>query len=246
MNAVAIVQARMGSTRLPGKALLPLGGTTVLGCVVDRLRAGKELHDIVIATSIDPSDDAVVREAQRLDVRISRGPLSDVLGRYAEAMHAVDADPVVRITADCPLIDGTLIDTMLASYRLQPCDYFSNTLERTFPRGLDTEIVAARALEVARTEADRPYEREHVTPFLYGHPERFALRSYVAADGSNRSDLRWTLDTPDDYRFLQCVYETVVHVRPRDVTTQSVLDALERDPALRGINATVRQKELGE
>lgn len=248
MKRVAIIQARTGSTRLPGKVLLPLGGTTVLGCVVDRLQACTQIAEIVVATTTLAGDDAVESEAARLKVGAFRGASDDVLERFCAAAQACGADIVVRITADCPLIDGALVDCMMMTFdeRQPECDYLSNTIARTFPRGLDAEIFTYAALKKAAEEADEPYQREHVTPYLYQHPELFAISQYTDPAGEDHSSMRWTLDTPEDFTFLQAVYAACPHGSPRDITTAEVLNALARDPTLLNINRHVRQKTLGE
>lgn len=245
MNAIAVVQARMGSTRLPGKVLLPLAGTTVLGCVVERLSRCGSLNGIVIATSELAQDDPVVAEAERLRVPSIRGDADDVLARYCVAARSSGADPVVRITSDCPLIDPEIVDAIVAAFGQGECDYASNTLERTYPRGLDAEVVAREALDRAGRDASESYEREHVTPHLYRHPESFRLRSYRAPDGTDRSALRWTLDTPEDFAFVQAAYAACAHRVPSDVRTADLLAAIARSPELTAINAGVAQKESG-
>ncbi|MFN2448651.1 MAG: cytidylyltransferase domain-containing protein [Candidatus Baltobacteraceae bacterium] len=246
MKAVAIIQARMGSTRLPGKVLKPLAKTTVLGCVVDRLKASRKLHAVVVATSSDREDDAVVHACKALGVAAVRGSAQDVLARLTHAARSSAADTVVRITADCPLIDGTLVDDMLAEFSIRSCDYLSNTLVRTYPRGLDAEIFTFEALARADREASRPYEREHVTPYLYQHPRLFRLHPYVDSSGADRSNMRWTLDTAQDYTFVQAVFAAIPFRSPRDVTTRGVLALLRAHPSIAQINAGVRQKHLGE
>ena len=246
MKRVAIIQARIGSTRLPGKVLLPLAGTTVLDCVVQRVRRCRKLDEIVVATSTLAEDDAVAAHASSLGATVSRGSADDVLARFADAAVSVSADAVVRITSDCPLIDPQLIDCMLAQFESQACDYLSNTVTRTFPRGLDTEIFTRSVLMQARAAALEPYQREHVTPYLYQHPELFDIRQYVDPSGADHSRMRWTLDTPEDYEFLKKVYAACVHSAPGDVTTADVLRALETHPHLLELNRGVRQKVLGE
>ena len=237
----------MGSTRLPGKVLLPLAGTSVLGCVVDRLRAASGLDDLIVATSLLDCDDPVVAECERLGVSSFRGSAEDVLARYRAAAAAAGAEVVVRITSDCPLIDGELVGALLRDFEMgESCDYLSNTLVRSYPRGLDTEIVRFTALERADREAALPYEREHVTPYLYRHPERFALRAYVDPGGEDRSRMRWTVDAAEDYAFVRAVYAACPHRAPREVGTAEVLRAIARDPSLPSLNASVRQKALGE
>lgn len=247
MKRVAIIQARTGSTRLPGKVLMPLGGATVLGCVVDRLSPARLIDEVVVATSTEKPDDAVERHAQELGVRTFRGSAQDVLGRFYGAASAFHGEIVVRITADCPLIDAALIDAMLEVFAKTPgCDYLSNTLERTYPRGLDAEIFTMHGLERVNREAHASYEREHVTPYFYQHPEIFALHSYTNPDGTDHSQLRWTLDTPEDYAFLQAVYQRCAHTAPREVTAAEVIALLEREPDVAQLNARVPQKVLGE
>ncbi len=247
MKRLAIIQARTGSTRLPGKVLMPLGGSTVLGCVVDRLCAARRIDEVVVATSIRSDDDAVEQHARELGVGIFRGSAQDVLARFFGAASFSRADIIVRITADCPLIDGALVDTMLEAYAGKPgCDYMSNTLVRTYPRGLDTEIFTMDALTRAHREAGVPYQREHVTPYFYQNPQLFMMYSYTDPSSADYSHMRWTLDTAEDYAFLQAVYERLAHRAPRDIQTAGVIALLEREPAISQLNAGVRQKTLSE
>lgn len=236
----------MGSARLPGKVLLPLGGTSVLGCVIDRLQACSMVNGIVVATSTLTADEAVASEAARLGAQTYRGSADDVLDRFAGAARAAQAGVIVRITADCPLIDPGLVDEMLEAYASAAADYMSNTMPRTFPRGLDVEIFSASCLERTALLASEPHQREHVTPYIYEHAETFALRGYINPDGTDNSAMRWTLDTPDDYVFLQAVYESAHPKRPRNLATSAVLDVLARHPQLSQLNAHVIQKRLGQ
>jgi spore coat polysaccharide biosynthesis protein SpsF len=204
------------------------------------------LDGIIVATSVLAGDEAVVAEAARLSVATSRGAAEDVLERFYDAASEARAELVVRITSDCPLIDAEVLDAMLEAYAAAPCDYLSNTIVRTYPRGLDVEIIPYSALKRAKDEALERYEREHVTPYFYRHPELFGLRNYLDPSGTNRSNLRWTLDTPEDYEFLLRIYESCEYIAPRDVTTARVLNALAEDASLTTINARVRQKSLAE
>ncbi len=248
MNTVAIVQARMSSTRLPGKVLLPLGGDTVLGCVVGRLRRARRLDSLAIGTSTDAADDAIVAAAHALGVVCHRGPLDDVLERFAMVARQCAADTVVRITADCPLIDPQVVDAMVERFDAAaaagaPCDYVTNALQRTFPRGLDAEVLSRAALLRAAAEATQPLEREHVTPYLYRDGGGFRLCQHWAA--RDLSQHRWTLDTADDYRFLQRVFE-LLGDRWREAGYEEIAALLDRHPEVVGINRDVRQKQLGE
>ncbi len=198
---VAVVQARMSSTRLPGKVLADLGGRPVLEWVVSRLRDSRELAGVVVATSDEPGDDPV---AEAAPARVVRGPLADVLGRYAIAARDLGFEGLVRVTADCPLIDPAVVDEVVAAWRAGEADYVANVIEpRTYPVGMDTEVVSADALLAADAEATEPYDREHVTPFVRSRPERFPQRA-VTLDPP-RPDVRLTLDTAEDLERLRAV-----------------------------------------
>ncbi|MBI6546608.1 MAG: glycosyltransferase family protein [Cyanobacteria bacterium NC_groundwater_1444_Ag_S-0.65um_54_12] len=241
MRVVAIIQARMGSTRLPGKVLLALGGQTVLAHVIARVQAAP-VADIVVATTVCPSDDVVVEEAKRCGARWFRGSEDDVLARYHLAAQQSGARVVLRVTADCPLLDpgvlGTLIETFVAQLGAG-VDYASNTLQRTYPRGLDAEVFTAAALETAFLQATKPHEREHVTPYLYQHPELFRL--YHLVNDVDLSHHRWTLDTLEDFQLLDAIFRALAG---GPITTQRVLAYLDRHPELVRLNAHVAQKKL--
>ena len=241
MTTLAIVQARMGSTRLPGKVLAELGGRPMLARVVERLRRARTLDGVVVATSRGAGDDPVARLCAELGVPVYRGSEEDVLDRYARAAEEFGADVVVRITADCPLVDPAVVDLVVERFRAADADYASNTLERTYPQGLDVEVFRREALEAAAQEAKEPWERAHVTPFLYRHPERFALASVRQERDASRH--RWTVDTPED---LELVRELYAGVGRFDAGWLEVLELVEGEPALTGINASVRQKRLEE
>ena len=182
-KVVAIIQARMGSTRLPGKVLLELAGRTMLGRVVRRVRLAGLVDEVVVATTNAPADDPIVDECRRLPVACFRGSEHDVVERYHRAAAAYRADVVVRITADCPLIDPEVTDHVIRAFLQHRPDYASNTLHRTYPRGLDTEVFTAAALARACHEASEPYQRTHVTPYIYQHPEYFRLLAVTRCEG---------------------------------------------------------------
>ena len=211
MKAIAIIQARMGSSRLPGKVLMKLGNKSVLARVIERVSAASELDQIIVATTVLEQDDAVSDEAKDLGVAVFRGDEQDVLSRYYHAAKQCQSDLVVRITSDCPLYDGALLDKMLVEAKQlliteKRFDYMSNTIERTYPQGLDTEIFTLAALEKAHHAATSPYDREHVTPYIYKNsPELFRVKNF-----SNEIDLsshRWTLDTAEDYEYISGIYD---------------------------------------
>ena len=201
-SVIAVVQARMGSSRLPGKVLADLGGRPVLELMLARLRRAHVDH-LVVATSDGTGDDPVAALVEHLGLPVVRGPEADVLGRFLLALDRFPADDIVRLTADCPLIDPVVVDSAVGLHRRTGADYTSNSLERTFPDGLDVEVVRADALRQAGAEAVDPAEREHVTPFLHHHPERFTLASLET--GEQLAHERWTLDTPEDLDRLRTI-----------------------------------------
>lgn len=235
MSTAIVVQARMGSTRLPGKVLKDIAGRPMLSYQMERLRRVKRAERIVVATTDQPADDAVERFCQKEKIACVRGSEHDVLARYHLAIERFPADVVVRITADCPLIDPAIVDEAIAAY--EP-DYVSNMLETTYPYGMAVEVFSAQALREAHREAKDPAEREHVTPFIYRHPKRYRLRSLTMAP--NLSHHRWTVDTPEDFELVSRLLKTL---KPH-FTLQDVLAVLDEHPDWCAINAHVEQKAL--
>jgi spore coat polysaccharide biosynthesis protein SpsF len=240
MRTLAMVQARMGSTRLPGKVLMDLGGETVLSRVVRRLRRAALVDEVVVATTDSPGDDVIVRECRRLDTRCFRGSESDVLDRYYRAAQAYAAGAVVRVTADCPLIDAELVDETVGVFQDRLADYASNLFPRTYPRGLDVEVFTMGALERNWREAREPYQREHVTPYFYEHPELFRLASLYGQ--TDYSQYRWTLDTAADLDLLRTIYARLDN--RDDFGWREAIEVMEREPELAELNAHVVQKAL--
>jgi spore coat polysaccharide biosynthesis protein SpsF len=206
-RVVAIIQARMGSTRLPGKILMDIAGKTMLERVVERVRQATSVDEVVVATSVDPKDDQVALFCVRKEIPHSRGPNQDVLARFVDAACEHQADVIVRITADCPLIDPGVIDKTVEHFLSQnsEVDFGSNrgkgAINRTYPIGMDVEVIARKALERAAMEASQEYEREHVTPHLYEVPGRF--RTVSIDSGGDYGHLRWTVDTEEDLEFVR-------------------------------------------
>ncbi len=240
MKITAIVQARMGSTRLPGKVLMDLRGETVLARVVGRLRRAKRVDEIVVATTNSVADDAIVRECSRLKVSSFRGSEDDVLDRYYQAARVCAAGAVVRITSDCPVIDPQLVDETIGLFQRQHVDYASNSFPRTYPRGLDTEVFTIAALEQAWRDAHKPHEREHVTPYFYEHPELFRLVSQCGR--IDYSQYRWTLDTAEDLELLRTMYARFGNLD--DFSWGDAIQLMEREPELAELNSRVVQKAL--
>jgi spore coat polysaccharide biosynthesis protein SpsF len=230
----------MGSRRLPGKVLMDLGGETVLARVVQCLRRAARVHEIVVATSTSAEDDAIVRQCARLQVRCTRGSEPDVLDRYYRSAEASSAEAVVRITADNPLIDPEIVDAVVHEFLASHCDYASNALEPSYPLGLDVEIFTRAALARAWREARKHYEREHVTPYIYEHPELFHLLSLKA--DADYSQYRWTLDTAEDLQFLRAVFAVLKN--RENFGWRDVLRLMQDEPQLAQLNAGVVQKAV--
>lgn len=244
MKRVAIVQARMGSTRLPGKVMLPLGNDSVLAAVIGRLRRAARLDEVWIATTTAEDDAAIVAEAARLGAPCFRGDAQDVLARYHGAAAAAGADIVLRVTSDCPLIDPGVVGEVIARFgEGEDYDYMTIGLVRTYPRGLDTEIMTRAALDRAFAEARAPEEREHVTPYLYRNPQLFRLGEQRGTP--DLSAHRWTLDTPEDYRMLTALVGLLGADWMR-ADYRHIAAVLDAHPEVFGINQTIRQKTLGE
>lgn len=241
MTRIGIVtQARMTSTRLPGKVLQQAGGLSMLAHHVTRARGAGV--PVIVATTVNGSDDPVVAEAIALGVDVHRGGEDDVLGRFAGAAAAYDLDVVVRVTADCPLIDGAVIRRGIEAFLTSdnPRAYVSNTLERTYPRGLDFEVFSASALREADANAAEGFEREHVTPYFYVD-DRPARPHIAITRSGDASDLRITLDTPEDLVLLRTLIEDhgAAH---RDA--EDLIALLRERPDLTAVNQHVEQKRL--
>ncbi len=243
---VAIIQARMGSTRLPGKVLAPIAGKPMLAQMIERTRRAKTLQDVLVATTLDSADDPIADVCERLGYSLYRGSVADVLDRYYQAASEVQAGIIVRLTGDCPLHDPEVIDHTVAEFQRAGVDFAANRLpppwKRTYPIGLDTEVCTFQALKTAWAEADQPHQREHVMPYLYEVPGRF--RTLLIHHETDLGHLRWTVDTPED---LQAVREIYARFAGRnDFSWKEVLALYEREPGLAEINRGVQHKRHGE
>jgi spore coat polysaccharide biosynthesis protein SpsF len=233
---VAIIQARMGSSRLPGKVLADVAGAPLLARMVERVRRAHTLSAVVVATPEGPADAPVRALAARLGIGCFAGSEEDVLARYAGAAERFGADPVVRLTADCPLVDPELIDRCVERFREGAFDHVA--LGGEFPDGLDTEVVATAVLRRAHAEARLASEREHVTPWIWKRPERF--RCAVVAFPRACAGWRWTVDEPADLAFVRAVYDRL-H-RPGHVFGwRDVAALVDREPALMALNAGIER-----
>jgi spore coat polysaccharide biosynthesis protein SpsF len=240
MKVVAIIQARMGSTRLPGKVMKDIVGTTMLDRVFSRTSRSSSVDEVLIATSMLPQDEPIVGECERLGATCFRGSENDVLDRYFKAAKSRNASIVVRITSDCPLIDPQVVDRVVEELISSGADYSSNTVSRTYPRGLDTEAMKAEALQSAWEKADRPHQREHVTPYIYQNPSLFRIHHVTIEE--DLSSLRWTVDTREDLEFARKVFE---HLSSNtEFTWRDVMSLLKENPDIAALNSHIRQKGL--
>jgi spore coat polysaccharide biosynthesis protein SpsF len=239
MRIVCVIQARMSSTRLPGKVLLPLAGREVLAHILDRLAVCETIDDVVVATSDQPSDDVLAQWCDLHGVPVFRGNLDDVLDRYYQcAVHAC-ADAVVRITADCPALDPTIVDEVVRGFKASNFDLFY--LGGEFPDGLDCAVFSFSTIERAWREATLKSEREHVGPYVVNHPEWFRLGSLEKFIGMGHH--RWTLDEPRDLAFLQAVFERLHRPDGKPFLAGDIFDLLDREPDLLSANQGIVRNE---
>ena len=229
MKTVAIIQARMGSSRMPGKIFSDLSGRPVLAWVLDAAHATLGVDALWIATSVEPADDEVAIWCQSNGIPVHRGSEHDVLGRYIGAIDASGAEVVVRITADCPFLDPAVIAQTIRLRAVTCADYVSNIDPPTWPDGLDCEVIKSTALRVAAQEATRAAQREHVTPFIRNNRARFSSETLIAPLPGLAKE-RWTLDTPSDLEFLRAVASRLPAGRAPSFL--DVLDVLDRHPNL--------------
>ncbi len=242
LKTVAIVQARMASTRLPGKVLMDLGGQTVLARVIRRLSRATLINQVAIATTTANADSAIVAEATRLGTDCFRGSEQDVLGRYLAASEAFSADVVVRVTSDCPVIDPVMADDVVQDFFNERADFAFNDVPDRLPRGLDVEVFSLQALRRAGQMTCGKYQREHVTPVFYDSPGIFKVVKLRAEQ--DFSQYRWTLDTPEDLQLIRAIYG---HFSNRDdFGWLEVAEWMERAPELSRINSHVIQKSTYE
>lgn len=237
---LAILQARISSSRLPRKVLQPILKKPMLLRQIERTNRSREIDRLIIATSTDPSDDPIAAACEEAGVACFRGNLTDVLDRFVQAARPHQPAIVVRLTGDCPLTDPEVIDQTIRFFEAGEYDYVSNIIPPTFPDGLDVEVMRFTCLEEAGREAVLPSHREHVTVFLRAHPERYRLGN-LARPG-DLSHLRWTVDEPEDLEFVRRVYQRLYPAKP-DFTMHDILRLIEQEPAIQAINARSTRSE---
>jgi spore coat polysaccharide biosynthesis protein SpsF len=245
VNVVIIVQARMTSTRLPGKVLKTVLEKPLLMYQIERLKQVRLANEIVIATTTKHTDEPIVSLSRENSIPHFRGSEEDVLSRYYETAKAFQADAIVRVTSDCPVIDAKVIDKVIQLYveNYPRFDYVSNTLTRSYPRGLDAEIFSFKALSEAHHETNVYADREHVTPFIYRHSERYNLGNLINEE--NQSRHRWTVDTEEDFELIKRII-TYLYPQNPNFEMQDALHLFEMYPDWYSINAHVEQKKYGE
>lgn len=235
----------MGSTRLPGKVMKKILGKPVILWDMDRISASKRIDEIVVAVPYEKENDIIEETIKEYNdkISISRGSEDDVLDRYHKAAAEVNADVVVRITSDCPLIDPCITDIVIEEFLNNDCDYCSNTLELTYPRGMDTEVFSFKVLEKAWLEANKKYEREHVTPYIRERNDLFKLLN--VANDSDLSHLRLTLDTVEDFKLIETIYE-LLYPEKQMFLLEDILNLLIQKPELTEINKHIKQKKIDQ
>jgi spore coat polysaccharide biosynthesis protein SpsF len=240
VRVLVVVQARTGSSRLPGKVLLPVAGAPVIVRMLERVLAARSRFDLVVATTDRPEDDGLADLVRRFGVRVFRGHPADLLDRHYRAALAARAEAVVKVPSDCPLVDPAAIDRVLACFLAEPgrYDFVSNLHPPTWPDGNDVEVTTFAALEEAHRQATLPHEREHTTPYVWDRPERFRLGNVAWETGLDCSMThRFTLDYPDDYAFVAAVYEALWRPARPVFPLAAVLALLDERPSLRELNA---------
>ncbi len=237
---LAILQARVSSSRLPGKVLKPLLGKAMLLRQIERVQRASSVQRLLVATSTDASDDAIETLCRDAGVACFRGSLGDVLDRFYQAARPLAPKHVIRLTGDCPLADPALIDQLVAYYFDGGFDYASNALVPSYPDGLDAEVFRFECLEQAWNEARLPSQREHVTPFINQQPGRYKLGNLRGE--SDLSHLRWTVDEPEDFDFVSRIYQALYAANPA-FATADILRLLAENPELAGINTGIERNE---
>ena len=245
-NIGAIIQARISSTRLPGKILkeLPYGsGITVLEQVINRLKKSKKLSEIIIATTKETEDNQIINIVKKENVKYFKGSKENVLSRYYFAAKENNIDLIVRITSDCPCIDAQIVDVVISEHLKANADYTSNSLIRSYPHGLDVEVFSFNALGKAHKNAKEDYEKEHVTPYINRNPQIFKINIVKAPKKLYAPDIRITLDTEEDYALLCAVFD-YLYPKNKYFNTYDIVNLFNQKPWLKLINKKIMQKKI--
>jgi spore coat polysaccharide biosynthesis protein SpsF len=241
MKTIATIEARMNSSRLPGKVMLPILGKPALQLLVERLTRAKSLDGIAIATTTHPADAVIERLAAKLGIGCFRGSEEDVLERVLLSAQSAQADVIVEITGDCPMLDPEMVDAVVESHRTGKYDYVSNVIGRPLPLGLSVQAFATSVLaEVSQLTQD-PADREHVSLYIYEHPERYRLHTVIMEEAEKHNDIRVTLDTAEDYALIEAIFEALLPTNP-GFTFRDVVELCRRRPELLELNRHIVQK----
>ena len=238
---VATIEARMTSSRLPGKVLMEACGKPMLQHMIERLQRVPSLDGIIVATTGNDTDAAIVELAESMGVGFFRGSEDDVLLRVLGAAREHDIDVIVEMTGDCPLIDPSLVEDCILGYQNAEVDYVSNVLERTYPRGMDTQVFATEILADVANRTNDPEDYEHVSIYIYRHPEIYSLKNMPGPPELTDPELGLTLDAPEDFELIRRIFEILYPDNP-DFRLSDILSLLENNSALAGLNAHVRRK----
>jgi spore coat polysaccharide biosynthesis protein SpsF len=245
MRIVATIEARMTSSRLPGKVLRPVLGRPLLAHMIERLRRVWQLDRIVVATTTNTTDDPIAALARELGAGCFRGSEDDVLARVLGAARAAQADLIVETTGDCPLMDPAVVDQVIATFKANAVDYCANVLQPTYPRGMDVQVFPTEILAQVDSLTSDPADREHVSLYIYEHPERFRLLNVASGLRPEDAEHRLTVDTPDDLELVRQIFERL-YPTDRTFGLPEILDLLREDPALSRINRHINQKAVRE
>lgn len=241
----AIIEARMTSTRLPGKVLMPLAGKPALERIIERLKRSQYLDEVIVATTANPDDDAIVSLAEKLKIRYFRGSENDVLDRVLKAAQTFEVDIIVEITGDCPLVDWRLVDRGIDELLEKQLDYSANNTVFSYPDGFDVRVFKSSVLEKASELTSDPIDHVHVSTFIPAHPEIFKTINWVAEPDCHRPEWRLTLDEAADYRLIDLIFSRLLPVN-EDFSAREVIDFLNKNPELLEINKNVKAKEIQE
>lgn len=239
MKVAAIIQARMGSTRLPGKVLKKVLGKTLLEYQIERVLRAHTIDEIIIATTTKKEDDQIVDLCKQLSINYYRGSEQDVLSRYYEAAKEFEVDIIVRLTSDCPLIDPEIIDKTVQVFLTEKFDYVSNSIIRTYPRGMDTEVFSYQGVSEVNENAVKDYEREHVTPYWYEHPDDYRIK--VVSNFTDLSQYRLTVDTKEDFKLISNIISSI-YIKNRFFTLEDIMKVISDNPHWLLINSHINQK----
>lgn len=237
---LAILQARVSSSRLPGKVLKPIIGSPMILRQIERVKRSKKIDRLIVATSEEPSDDPIEKLCIQKKITCFRGKLWNVLDRFYHAALSYSPTNIVRLTGDCPLSDPRLIDEIIEFHLGGNFDYSSNTIEPTFPDGLDVEVFRFTCLKQAWKEATLPFHQEHVTPFIYEQPDRFKIGSYK--NQKDLSHLRWTVDENLDFELVEEIYEALYPSNP-NFATEEILVFLDKHPEIKNLNKQFKRNK---